>query len=41
MSDLFEDLDLPGDSLNVLLVVDFVFLQDLDCHFLPGKGMLT
>jgi hypothetical protein len=29
MSDLLQDLDFPRDSLNILLIVDFIFFQDL------------
>ena len=30
MANLLEDLDLSGDSLNVFLIVDLLFLQDFD-----------
>jgi hypothetical protein len=30
MSDLLEDFDLPRDSLDVLLVLDFLLLENLD-----------
>ena len=32
MSNFFKDLDLPGNALHILLVFDFVFLQDLHCN---------
>ena len=30
VADLFENLDLPCDSFHILLVLDAVFLEDLD-----------
>ena len=32
VSDLLENFDLPGDSFNVLLIVDLFFLQNFDSH---------
>ena len=32
MANLFENFDLPGDSFNVLLVVDLLLLKNFDCH---------
>lgn len=34
MSNFFQDLDLSGNHIDVLLVSNFTFLQDLDCYFL-------
>lgn len=30
MSDLFQDLDLSGDSFDVLLIMNFVLFEDFD-----------
>ena len=32
VSDFLKDLDFSGDSFNVFLVFDLVFLEDLYCH---------
>ncbi len=34
-----EDADLAGDSLDICLVRDLLFLQCLDCYFLVGGPM--
>ena len=41
MPHLFQDLNLPGDSLDVLLVVYLVLLQDLDGYLLTCECVLT
>ena len=40
MSDLFEDFDLSRDSLNILLVVDLLFFEDLDCNLFTKRGRI-
>ncbi len=32
VTDLFQDFDLSGDSLNILFIFDLVFFQDFDSH---------
>ena len=39
--DLLQDLDLPRDSLDVLLVVDLVFLEDFDGDLFSSESVLT
>lgn len=39
--DNLEDLDLPHDSCDVALVLDLVFFQYFDGHFLIGQNMGT
>ena len=39
MADQLQDLDLPSDSFNVALVLNFFFLQDLDGDFFLGGHM--
>ena len=41
MSDFLEDFDLPGDPLNVFLIVDLVFLQNFNGDFLTGERVLA
>ena len=39
MSDFLEDVDFPGDSLDIALVLDAVFLEDFDGDFLSRDGV--
>jgi len=41
MSDLLQYLYLSCDSLYIFLIVDLVFLKDLNSHFLSCKCMLA
>jgi hypothetical protein len=41
MPDLFQYLDFPSNSLNILLVVDLVFLEYLDCDLKKCKSKST
>lgn len=41
MSDFLKDFYLSRDPLNVLLIVDLVFLKDLDSDLLTGESVLT
>lgn len=41
VSDLLEDFDLPRDSFDVLLIINLVFLQNLDGYFLTCERMLA
>ena len=41
VSDLLEDFDFSGDSLDVFLIVDFVFLEDFDGHFFASQRVLA
>mmetsp|Transcript_29514 Transcript_29514/g.44879 ORF Transcript_29514/g.44879 Transcript_29514/m.44879 type:complete len:236 (-) Transcript_29514:48-755(-) len=38
---LLQDLDFPGDALHVLLVVNFVLLEDLDGDLFAGERVLA
>lgn len=39
VADLLQYFDFTGDPLHVLLVLDLVFLEDLDSDLLPGEGV--
>ena len=39
MSHNLEYVNLPGDSLNVRLILDLVFLQNFDSNFFSSKHM--
>lgn len=41
MSDNFENMDLSGNPLNVIYVLNFPFIQDFDSHFLPSIDVIT
>lgn len=41
VANYLQNVDFPGDSLNVRLVLDLVLLQDLDGHLLTGDEMGT
>lgn len=41
MSHFLQDLDFSGDSLDIFLIVDFVFLKDLDGYFFTCEGVLA
>lgn len=41
VSDLLEDFDFPCDSLDVFLVVDFVFLEDFDGDLFACQRVLA
>lgn len=32
MSDFLKDFDFPGDAFNILLVIDFLLLENFDGH---------
>lgn len=36
MVECFEDADLSGDAFDIGLVLDFFFLEGLDCNFFLG-----
>jgi hypothetical protein len=37
MSDYLENVNFPGYSFDISLILDLILLQDLDCHLLTGK----
>lgn len=39
VADLLENLDLSGDSLHILLIIDLLLLQDLDCNLLASEDV--
>jgi hypothetical protein len=39
MSNYFKNVDLSGHSLDVGLILDFVLLEDLNGHLLPGEDV--
>jgi len=38
VTDLFQDFDLSGDSLNILFIFDLVFFQDFDSHLVKYEN---
>ena len=41
MSHLFQNFDFSGNSLYVLLVMDLIFLKNLDGHLFSREGVLA
>jgi len=41
VSYLLEDFDFPGDSLDIFLIVDLVFLKDFDGNLFTGQRVLA
>lgn len=41
MTDLLQNFDFSRDSLYILLIVDLVFLENLNGYFFACKRMLT
>lgn len=39
MSDLFQNVDLPCNSLDVRNITNFALLQNFDCNFFPRERM--
>jgi hypothetical protein len=39
VADLLENLDLSRDPFHILLIIDFLLLQDLDCNLLPSEDV--
>lgn len=39
MANLFENMDLSGNSLNISDINNFIFLKDFDRNFLASNGM--
>ena len=37
---LLKNLDLPGNSFDVLLVMNFIFLENFDSHLFSSESML-
>ena len=41
MTDLLQNFDFSRDSLHILLIVDLVFLENLNGYFFASKCMLA
>ena len=41
MSDLFQYMYLPSNSLNIMNIHNFILFQHLDGHLFPGQAMRT
>jgi hypothetical protein len=41
MPNYLEDVDFPGDSLDIRLVFDLVFFKDFDSYFLTSDEVST